>query len=377
MPEFDRQSGQRRTWHLIEFFLDAGWSVTFVTNYGSLDDRYARMLQQAGVATYVAPPPAVLDDVLASEQFDVALLLYWQVAEQYLPSIRALSPRTRVVVDSVDLHFVRNARRQLRRTPDQMAPLLGPEFGAEVVRELNVYAAADAVLTVSDKEGALINDLIMDPTLARALPDADDFERSRVPRAERKGILFLGNFSFAPNVEAIAYLCQQVVPRVDPALLAEHSVQVVGNALDERICEYGRSLEHVRMVGWVPSVVPYLENACISVIPLLHGAGTKRKLMQALMVGTPAVTTSIGAEGLNVRHGEHILIADSPAEFAAAIEQLVTDPDLWEHLVESGRELILQAHGKETVRARFKDMLSTLVPTQGDGLKGSETLVTA
>jgi glycosyltransferase involved in cell wall biosynthesis len=367
MPEFDRQSGHRRSWHLIEFLREAGWSVTFVTNYGPIEDRYVRLLQQAGVATYADPAREVVEEVVGSGRFDLVLLALWEVAEQYLPLIRSLSPSTRVVVDSVDLHFVRHARRRLRRAPDHLPPLLGPDFGDEVVRELNVYAAADAVLTVSDKEADLVNDLFVDPTLAHVVPDYEDFERSRVPWAERRGTLYLGNFAYLPNVEAIEYLCQHVVPIVDPAVLAEHPVQVVGNALDKRICEYGSSLENVRMVGWVPSVVPYLENARISVIPLLHGAGTKRKLIQALMVGTPSVTTSIGAEGLNVRDGEHVLVADSPAEFAAAIERLVSDADLWEHLVNSGRDLIHQVHSREAVRGRFTQMLTTVLNKQANG----------
>jgi glycosyltransferase involved in cell wall biosynthesis len=358
MPEFDRQSGQRRAWHFIEFLRDAGWTVTFVAQYGSLQNRYARLLQQSGVATYAAPSSEEMSTLVDRSQFDLALLLYWKAAEVYLPTIRALSPATRVVVDSVDLHFVRNARRQLRRSPDQMAPLLGPEFGAEATRELNVYAAADAALTVSDNEAGLINDLVMDPTFARAVPDADDFERSAVPRCDRSGIICLSNFAWDPNVEAFAYLCHEVLPRMDPSILAAHPVQVVGNALDERICGYANGLDHVRMVGWVPSVVPYLAHARISVIPLLHGAGTKRKLIQALMGGTPSVTTSIGAEGLDVRDGEHVLIADTPVEFAVAIERLLTDADLWERLAENGRTLILAAHSKDEVRTRFLDVIS-------------------
>jgi glycosyltransferase involved in cell wall biosynthesis len=358
MPEFDRQSGQRRGWHFIENLRDAGWAVTFVAQYGSLQDRYARLLQQSGVATYAAPTSEQVSKLVSRSQFDLALLLYWKAAEVYLPIIRALSPTTRVIVDSVDLHFVRNARRNLRRNPDQVAPLLGPEFGAEVARELNVYAAADAALTVSHNEAGLINDLVMDPNFAQAVPDADDFERSRIPRDERGGILCLSNFAWDPNVEAFAYLCQEVLPRLNPSILAAQQVQVVGNGLDERIYSYANGLDNVRMVGWVPSVVPYLAHARISVIPLLHGAGTKRKLIQALMVGTPSVTTSIGAEGLNVRDGEHVLIADSPTEFAAAIERLLADADLWESLAENGRRLIVGEHSRDEAQKRFMDVIS-------------------
>jgi glycosyltransferase involved in cell wall biosynthesis len=361
MPEFDRQGGERRIWHLIEFLREAGWSVTFVAQSGSTNDRYARMLQQAGVATYAGAAPDVVEEVIRSGRFDLALLAFWQTAEQYLPIIRTRTPNTRIVVDSIDLHFLRNARRLLQRSADNRPRLLGPEYGEEMVRELNVYAAADAVLAVSQKEADQINDLVLDRTFAHMVPLAEDFVPSAIPRADRRSILFLGNFSHPPNVEAVAYLCQQVLPRVDPALLAEHPVQVVGNALDDRIRRYGSSLENVHMVGWVPSVLPYLEHARISVIPLLYGAGTKTKLIQALMVGTPTVTTSVGTEGLNVRDGEHVLVADSPAEFAGAIERLLTDADLWKQLAARGVEHVQQLHGREAVRARFTEVVTTLL----------------
>ena len=82
----------------------------------------------------------------------------------------------------------------------------------------------------------------------------------------------------------------------------------------------------------MPSLVPYLQRARISLVPLLHGAGTKRKVLQALAAGTPTVTTSVGAEGLEIRDGKHALIADDPAAFAAAVERLLHDPELWARL---------------------------------------------
>jgi glycosyltransferase involved in cell wall biosynthesis len=79
------------------------------------------------------------------------------------------------------------------------------------------------------------------------------------------------------------------------------------------------------------------------------------------MIGTPTVTTSVGAEGLNLRNGEHVLVADSPTEFATAMERLVTDPDLWQRMVHSGRELVQESHGPAAVRAGFTEMVSTVL----------------
>src|SRR5262245_66569887 len=90
------------------------------------------------------------------------------------------------------------------------------------------------------------------------------------------------------------------------------------------------------MVRWVPSVDPYLERSRVCVVPLLHGAGVKGKVVESLMMGTPVVTTTVGAEGLELRHGEHVLIADTPQDFADGLAHLLTDRDRWESL-EIGR----------------------------------------
>ncbi len=359
MPEYDRQSGERRIWHLVEFLRGAGWSVTFISEHGQGESRYLRMLQQAGIASYIGPERREVESIVRSQRFDIALLAFWHVAERFIPVIRALSPTTRIVVDSVDVHFLRQARQQLLPRSASHLSSLQPEFGSLVVRELNAYAAADAVLTVSEKEAALVNDFVGDPTRAHVVPDAEDFERSPVPRTGRKGILFIGSFGHPPNVEAVAYLCREIVPQLDPATLNAHPVQIVGNQLDERIRQYGESIENVRMIGWVPSVLPYLAQACVTVIPLLHGAGTKRKLIQALMVGTPTVATTIGVEGLEVSDGEHVLVANSAATFAAAVERLLAEPDLWQRIADNGATQLQRVHGRPAVADRLLRVLAT------------------
>ena len=371
MPEFDREGGSRRIFHLIEFFKDDGWAVSFMAQNASTGMRYAQTLQQMGVATYVSHIPwpggesSLVNPVqlIATGHFDVILLAFWHHAETYLPVIRAQSPQTRVVIDSIDLHFLREARSVLHKNGDGGgAPhALDAQYAQEMVRELNAYSSADAVLTVSEKEAGLVNDFTGDTALAHAVPDTEDLALSDVPLEERKGILFVGNYRHPPNVQAVEYLCKRVLPLVPAALLAEHPVYIVGNGLNETVVGYGRDLPNVVMVGWVPSIVPYLQRSRISVIPLLYGAGTKRKLMQSIMVGTPSVSTSIGTEGLNLEDGLEVLVADDPARFAEAVTRLLTDDSLWEKLVLQGRSKIMRLHGRESVRARFDSVVSEIM----------------
>jgi glycosyltransferase involved in cell wall biosynthesis len=371
MPEFDREGGSQRVFHLIELLLDAGWSVSFAAQNATGGERYARVLQQMGVATYASRDPwsggsdclVDFESLVSTGHYDLALVAFWDLSEQYLPLVRAHSPATKFVVDSIDLHFLRNARNAFHKRWGVYSPTgpLDQRYAGELIRELNVYGAADAVLTVSQKEADLINDFTGDPARAYSVPETEVFPASPFPFDERKGILFVGNFRHPPNAQAVEYLCRDVLPRVAPEVLDGQPVYIVGNGLTEKVAAYAGGLKNVLMVGWVPEVLPYLHRARVSVIPLLYGAGTKRKLMQAMTVGTPSVSTGIGVEGLGLEDGVHVLVADDPQTFADSLTRLLVDEGLWRELARRGREHMLATHGPEAVRERFRSVLSRIM----------------
>jgi GT2 family glycosyltransferase len=363
LPEFDREGGSERIYHTIEYLQEAGWAVTFVADNGRGGERYVRHLQQRGVATYCGFGQQT-DDMIGASTFDLAIFAFWHLAEKHLATIRKLSPNTRILVDTIDLHFVRNARRIFQGLSAGSGRMLDLHYTTDLGRELNTYAAADGVLTVSQKEADLINDLTGDPQLALTAPDAEELAPSVLPFEERRGIVFIGNFRHPPNVQAVEYLCREVLPRVDQRLLQQHPVFVVGNGLDDRVRALAQGVDNVTMVGWVPSVVPYLERCRATVIPLLYGAGTKRKLIQALMVGAPAVSTAVGMEGLRLTDGEHVLRADDPEAFADAVTRLVTDRSLWTHLAEKGRAQIRSDHGKEVLKEAWRRVIACAMQRQ-------------
>jgi glycosyltransferase involved in cell wall biosynthesis len=361
MPQSDRDTGSRRTTDLIAFLQEASWTVTFVSHQEKTGPRYTRDLQQRGVAVYPGGS-RWMERLLEVGKFDLALLVFWNIAESYLPLIRRISPGTRIVVDSVDVHFLRNARRTFQDSAEQeRSGLLDSNYASQMIREMNTYVSADAVLAVSQKERELINDLSGARSLAHEVPISEDLGPSPLARAERAGILYLGGFRHPPNISAVEYLCKDILPQLDRHLLAQHPVSIVGDAAHEKLRGHVQGLPHVHVVGWVPSVVPYLQRSRIMVIPLRYGAGVKGKLVQTLMAGTPCVTTSIGAEGLDLCTEEHVLIADDPAGFAEAMARLLEDEELWERLARQGRAHITAISGREAVRRRFLQVIDAVL----------------
>lgn len=355
--EFDRDTGSQRLLSFIDFLMDDGWAITFVSQIPGADERYSRYLNQRGIPVYAGAGADVIE-LLRCTEFALALILYWEAAETYIPLIRTLCPAARVIVDTIDLNFLRISRRTfLGQKGEGASSILGEDYGADMVRELNCYHAADAVLTVSRKETDLVGDLLSDPSRAFQVGLSMDVSASLIPYADRKGMLFAGNFWHAPNTAAVEFLCCEILPRLDARITAEHPVYITGNAMNDEVRSYGKGLGFVRMLGWVPDLAPYLERVRVALVPLLYGAGVKGKLIQPLMTGTPVVSTSVGAEGVEVDDGEHVLIADDAAGFARAITRLLKDESLWNKLARSGRDQMVRLYGREVTRTRFLDVV--------------------
>jgi hypothetical protein len=356
LAEFDRRRGDLRLADHIGALLGAGWQVSFLAFRRDADLRYARTLRQMGVAVTVGREH--IEEVVVDLQPDLALPYMWFAGEQMLPWLRGRSPRTKVVVDTGDLHLLRTARTCFRRGGEGVTSSSG--FGADAVRELNAYAAADAVLAVSERERALVDELTGRPGLASLVPLVEATRRSARPLQERRGIVFVGNFLHAPNREAIGHLLTEVLPRLEPGCLGGHPVLVLGYGLTPEIRDLAAGRRDVRMIGWVPDLTPYLHRARAVVVPLLTGAGVKGKLLQALAAGTPVVSTSVGIEGTGAVGGEHLLVADDPAAFASALTRLLADDALWGRLADAGHQLV-RPYRPEVVDRILLDTLEAVV----------------
>ena len=361
MPAVDRDAGSQLVDHTIRFLLDAGWRVTFLCKEEPdvAERRHADRLRGIGVPTYAGHGWA--ERLLRSNSFDLALISYWEPAAALMPLVRRLSPNTRVVVNTVDLHFLRDARRSLARHA-----ALDGAFGQTATNELNTYSRADAVLAVSDKERDLLRDFVGGRVFT--LPLVHDVGRSPYPVAERRGMVFVGNFRHLPNCEAVELLCRDILPLLDPRLVGLHPLTVLGNRLEHARLAVDPATPGLNLVGWVPSVWPYLHRARLVVVPLLHGAGVKGKVVEPMMGYTPVVTTPIGAEGLDLVQGEHALIGADATDLAAGITRLLTDDDLWHRLARQGADHIDARLRPEVVGGQLHEIVEEVMarPARSD-----------
>ena len=159
------------------------------------------------------------------------------------------------------------------------------------------------------------------------------------PAAPTSGIVFNGLLSYRPNLDGIRFFLTEVAPlvrRSHPGV----EITVVGSGTDAEIAQL-RALG-ATVTGFVPDVRPYLRQAACVVVPIRMGGGTRLKVVEALSLAKPVVSTSLGCEGIRVRPDEHLLVADRPADLAAAVARVLDDAALRERLGRAGRQLAVE-----------------------------------
>ena len=148
-------------------------------------------------------------------------------------------------------------------------------------------------------------------------------------------LIYIGSMDWYPNEDAVAFFTDEVLPRIQEKV-PDVAFSIVGGNPSTRVQKLAER-EGVVVTGRVPEIKPYFAEATVFVVPLRIGSGTRLKILEALAMGKAIVSTTVGAEGLDLRDGEEIFIADEPIAFADAVTRLLTDSELRRRMGESGR----------------------------------------
>ncbi|MCS6859889.1 MAG: glycosyltransferase [Abditibacteriales bacterium] len=154
-------------------------------------------------------------------------------------------------------------------------------------------------------------------------------------------ILFTGYMAYTPNHDGAQWFCRDILPLIHRQMPEAHFT-IMGRSPKPEVAALAS--ERVTVTGEVPDALPYFRRAAVCVVPLRMGSGTRLKILEAFALGKAVVSTTVGAEGLEVVPGQHLLIADDPPSFAAAVVRVLRDADLRERLGRAGRELVEQRY---------------------------------
>lgn len=352
LPAPDRSSGGTRLYEFIRL-LTRHFHVVFAYLGSEVSRDYLKPLERAGVTVFYPGFAKAVHNyeldvhaILKSNTFKIVFCELIDVAEQFLDVIREDSPQSLVVVDTYDVHFV----REMREAAVASDPSLKRKAERTKRRELEIYGRADLVLTVTDEDRRALLEENHQVNVA-IVPNIHVLPESVVPRTGRRDLLFVGGFTHRPNVDGVLYFCREILPLVRQQI-ADVKLYIVGNAPPAEVVSLGS--EKVIVTGYVANMVPYLNSALVSVVPLRFGSGMKGKIGEAMAYGLPTVTTSIGAEGMGLVDGVDALIADTPEEFAARIILLYRDAEMWSSIAEKARMHVARAWSPEAVHDSLK-----------------------
>jgi glycosyltransferase involved in cell wall biosynthesis len=198
------------------------------------------------------------------------------------------------------------------------------------------------------------------------IPNGVDTQRYQpLPEANTPPhLLFIGNMGYAPCIDAVSFFCLEILPLIQRAIRSVE-LWIVGRDPQPEVTHLDGQGVHV--TGRVEDIIPYYRQTKVSVVPLRAGGGTRLKILEAMALGRPVVSTTIGSEGLDAINGEHLLIADQPEQFAEQTVRLLTDRHLYQHIASRGRQLVESRYDWDQIAGRLMDVYADLVEPEYSG----------
>jgi glycosyltransferase involved in cell wall biosynthesis len=236
--------------------------------------------------------------------------------------------------------------------------------------EINSWRRASGCVMTSAREQRIVNALAPDtPTIVGAnAVDVNYFQPSPAP-CKRHALVMTGLMHYRPNIDGALYFINEIFPRI-LASRPDMVFYIVGaGATDELKRLAGPT---VVVTDTVPDVRPYVHDAAVFVVPLRMGGGTRLKVLEGLSMAKAVVSTSVGCEGIDVVHGQHLLVADDPQGFADAVLKLSTDTELAGRLGRHGRTLVEEGYKWESVVNRLEGFYRRLLADTPGRLKTAD-----
>lgn len=355
-PTPDRDSGSADTFNLMRILRRQGYHVTFVPENLVECPGYTGRLRGIGIECLHLPyVEADLKRVCATlaPAFDAVIVCRQPLIEKLLEPIKEAAPHVPVIFNTIDLHFLREARE---------AALFGNSgltARAEETRrsELGSIARADATTVVSRHERDLLAELVP-PARVRQVPIIRTLPAGPFPGwRERHAVIFIGGFRHPPNQDAARLLIDEIWPRAR-ALGLDADLHIVGP--DAPAFLTGDPDNRIKVLGHVPDLAAAFGEARLSIAPIRYGAGLKGKVIDSLLHGVPVIASPAAVEGSGLESGRHLVVADGAERMAEELVSLYRSERRWSDLAEAGRQFCADNYSVEAAGRAVASLLAEL-----------------
>lgn len=344
IPEYDKDSGSRRLTEIIKLFLKNNIGVFLLGDFKEyrFTSDYVKYFRDLGAVVY-EPVVDGTGKLITKNEFIKEVLPFadsvWlhrpEIFAKYYPIIKKNKPAARVFFDMVDFHYLR-FKREFELTGDYGALKKAGKF---LKLELENCKNADQIIVISDIEKEALKEFYSNDAKVISIGNIHQYFQNEKPVSfeNRRDLLFIGGFDHKPNVDAVNYLAEEIMPLVWE-LNPEISISIIGSNPPESILKLNS--KKFKIVGYVADVSSYFLNSRIFVAPLRYGAGIKGKIGQSLEFGLPLVTTNIGAEGFDFNENKDVLVANSSEEMVNNIILLYKNKEVWEKISADSKKVI-------------------------------------
>ncbi len=295
---------------------------------------------------------------LLQNKFDFVCFENLESYSFLLEHVKRLSPNTRIIYDA---HNVDSELWKQQANILNIPQLLDNSAGA-LKQEEKLHKTVDLCFCCSevDKEKLVVlNNGLLKPVV---IPNGVDcsarpFDLNEY-KFKMKNILFCGTLDYAPNVEGIIWFYKNVYPLVKTSI-PNIKFTIIGKMNTSSQFEILKTDTSVNLIGFVDEVEPYYRDSSILIVPLLSGSGTRLKILESMSLGNPVVSTTIGAEGLQLINGRGLLIADSPSDFAGSIVNILNTPSLFNNIRHVAGELVREKFDWQIIGNKMNNAIST------------------
>src|SRR5947207_995149 len=298
LPMFDKDAGSVRMFHILNILRQLGHRITFVPDNLAYEPPYTCELQKGGIEVVYHPYVKKVRDYLLAHGagFDVVVLSRCDFARKHIADVRLHAPQSRIIFDTVDLHYVReDSEARLTRDPEMRRK------AQEKQRlEHELTDQTDETWVVSPVEQQLLQEKWPEKSI-QLISNIVDISDSKTPFAIRRNFLFIGGFDHRPNIDAVLFFVQKIYPLVID-LLCEAKFYIIGDKAPPEIVAL--ATDKVVVAGLQTDVRPFFDSIRLSVAPLRFGAGVKGKINQSMAFGVPVVATSLAVEGMGLTDRE-------------------------------------------------------------------------
>lgn len=347
---FDRASGELRFYNILKILSSKQQIYFYCFNFESQIRlvgrkeayRYREEVEKLGIVVI----DKELKKSLKQEKYDIVFFEFYYSAFLYLYEVRLWQPHARIMADTVDVHFYRMfSKAKLTENQDDF-----DEAREMKATELSIYKKADIVIAVTenDKNILLKEDRNFNIEIIPNIHHVPDLKEKT--NEFPVSLVFVGGFEHKPNVDAMLYFCGHIFPLIREKL-PDVKLKIVGSSPNRAVKDL--ACEFIDVTGYVPDTKPFLESSYISIAPLRFGAGMKGKIGEALSLGLPVVSTSVGIEGFGLSPGENVLVGDTAEDFAGMVIKLIRDKCLYDRLRISGWSFIKKNYSEKVVANRI------------------------